>query len=138
MAYLVSLTSRAQRDLAHLYAEINAGDSDAALSWYRGLKSAILKLEEQPNRCPVTPESAKFRHLLYGNKPHVYRVIYRVVENRKRVNVLHIRHGARRPFKAAGAKKHRGSLARFFAASPLAGSGIQLDRPREFGRVIDL
>jgi len=36
--------------------------------------------------------------LLYGNKPHSYRVIYRVLERQKRVEVLHIRHGARRRF----------------------------------------
>ena len=36
------------------------------------------------------------------------------------------------------AKKHPGSLVRFFADSPLAGSGIQLDRQRDFGRVIKL
>ena len=57
MAYLVNLTARAGRDLAHLYQEINAENSDAALKWYRGLKDSILSLEEQPNRCPVTPES---------------------------------------------------------------------------------
>ena len=79
VAYLVNLTSRAQRDLTHLYGEINASHSDAALKWYRGLKEAILTLEEQPNRCPVTPESDKLRHLLYGHKPHVYRAIYRVL-----------------------------------------------------------
>jgi mRNA-degrading endonuclease RelE of RelBE toxin-antitoxin system len=55
-----------------------------------------------PNRCPATPENPRLRHLLYGRKPHVYRVIYRVLENEKRVNVLHIRHGARRKFKASG------------------------------------
>jgi prevent-host-death family protein len=32
----------------------------------------------------------------------------------------------------------RGSLARFFAESPLRGSGIDLDRPRDFGRKIEL
>jgi toxin ParE1/3/4 len=95
MAYLVNLTARAERDLARLYGEINAEHSDAALKWYRGLKEAILSLEEQPNRCPVTPESDKLRHLLYGNKPHIYRAIYRV---QKQVEVLHIRHGARRRF----------------------------------------
>jgi antitoxin Phd len=36
------------------------------------------------------------------------------------------------------AKTRQGSLARFFADSPLAGSGIQLDRPRDLGRTIDL
>ena len=100
MAYLVNITARAERDLALLYREINAEDSDAALKWYRGLKEAILSLEEQPNRCPVTPEKAQLRHLLYGNKPHIYRVIFRVVEKQKRVDVLHIRHGARDKFKA--------------------------------------
>ncbi|MCU1239047.1 MAG: putative Plasmid stabilization system [Candidatus Solibacter sp.] len=98
MAYLVNLTARAQRDLVQLFAEINAGNSVAALRWYRGLKSAILSLEEQPNRCPVTPENGRFRHLLYGTRPHVYRAIYRVLEKQKRVDVIHIRHGARRPF----------------------------------------
>ncbi len=101
MAYLVKVTARAQRDLALLYGEINAEDSDAALKWSRGLKNAILSLEHQPNRCPVTPESAKFRHLLYGNKPHIYRVIHRALEKQKHVEVLHIRHGARRKFKTS-------------------------------------
>ena len=96
MVYLVNITSRAERDLAHLYEVINAGHSDAALKWYRGLKGAILSLEEQPNRCPVTREKDDLRHLLYGRKPHIYRVIYRVLERKKHVEVLHIRHGARR------------------------------------------
>jgi plasmid stabilization system protein ParE len=101
MAYLVKLTARAQRDLALLYDEINAEQFDAALNWYRGLKNAILSLERLPNRCPATPETPKFRHLLYGKKPHVYRVIYRVLEKQKQIHVLHIRHGARRKFAAS-------------------------------------
>lgn len=101
MAYLVNLSARAQRDLAQIYRLINADDSDAALKWYRGFRQAILGLEEQPNRCPVTPENRKLRHLLYGHKPHIYRAIYRVVEKPKLVDVLHIRHGARGGFKGA-------------------------------------
>ena len=101
MAYLVSVTDRAQRDLALLFRAINAEHSEAALKWYRNLKDAILSLEHHPNRCPVTPESRKFRHLLYGNQPHIYRVIYRVLEKQKQVEVLHIRHGARREFRAS-------------------------------------
>ena len=103
MAYLVNVTSRAQRDFARLYREINAGHSDAALLWYRGFKEAILTLQEHPNRCPVTPENHNLRHLLYGNKPHIYRAIYRVVEKQRVVEVLHIRHGARHGFKVSGA-----------------------------------
>jgi antitoxin Phd len=35
-------------------------------------------------------------------------------------------------------KVHRGTLARFFADSPLADLGLQLDRQRDFGRAIKL
>src|ERR1700691_2444588 len=100
MAYVVNITSRAARDLDHVYGQINAEHSDAALKWYRGLKEAILSLEEHPNRCPVTPENAAVRHLLYGHKPYIYRAIYRVLEKQKQVEVLHIRHGARRRFES--------------------------------------
>jgi len=101
VAYVVSITSRAERDLTHLYKEINAEHSDAALKWYRGLREAILSLEEQPNRCPVARKKDGLRHLLYGRKPNIYRVILRVLERQKNVEVLHIRHGARRKFKAS-------------------------------------
>ena len=95
MAYFVKLTVRAESDLVLIFDAINAEHSEAALKWYRGLKEAMLSLEEQPNRCPQTQEDAKLRHLLYGHKPHIYRVIYRVNEKSKQVDVLHIRHGAR-------------------------------------------
>jgi toxin ParE1/3/4 len=101
MAYLVRIASRAERDLVSLYAEINASGSAAAQRWYAGLKKAILSLALQPNRCSVTPENKRLRHLLYGRKPHVYRVIYRVNDRRKQVDVLHIRHGAKRKFRAS-------------------------------------
>jgi toxin ParE1/3/4 len=101
MAYQVSITSRAERELAQLYDDINAQGSALARSWYVGLKRSILSLGELPKRCAATPENRKFRHLLYGNKPHVYRVIYRVLEKQRRVDILHIRHGAQSRFKAA-------------------------------------
>lgn len=101
MAYLVRIAARAERDLASLYEEINAPDSAAARQWYRGLKQGILRLADKPNRCPVTPENKKLRHLLYGKKPHLYRVIYRVNNRRREVDVLHIRHGARRRFRTS-------------------------------------
>ena len=97
MTYAVNVTARAKRDLSFLYAEIKAGSSNAALQWYLGLNDAILSLEQHPHRCPVTRENPHLRHLLYGNKPHVYRGIYRVRELHRQVDVLHIRHGARHP-----------------------------------------
>ena len=101
MAYLVRIAARAERDLASLYQQINAPDSVAARRWYQGLKQAMMTLADRPNRCPVTPEKKTLRQLLYGQKPHLYRVIYRVNSRRRQVDVLHIRHGARRKFRAS-------------------------------------
>lgn len=99
MAYRVNVTVRAERDLLLLFWTVNASQSQAALMWYPGLKEAILSLDQRPNRCPATPENPKLRHLLYGHKPHVCRVIFRITEKTKQVEVLHIRHGARERFK---------------------------------------
>jgi plasmid stabilization system protein ParE len=46
MAYLVRLTSRAQRDLSDLFQEIQAERVEAAFDWYVRLRDAILSLEE--------------------------------------------------------------------------------------------
>lgn len=93
---------RAQRDLAELYRWIGAPSSDAARNWYYGLRKAIRSLRTNPQRCPPTQENAVLRHLLYGHSRHIYRVIYRVMESRKEVEVLHIRHGARDQFTHEG------------------------------------
>src|ERR1700733_12599066 len=99
MAYLVRIASRAERDLRSLYDEIDAPGSASAQRWYQGLKHAILSLDENPNRTSVAPENKKLRHLVYGEKPHLYRIIYRVNNRLRQVDVLHIRHGARRQFR---------------------------------------
>lgn len=99
MAYRVKIMPRAERDLAGIYGWIGAGSSDAARKWYLGLKAAIRSLRTISRRDPVTPEDKSLRHLLYGSKPHVYRVIYRILEKEKQVQVLHIRHGARDAFR---------------------------------------
>jgi toxin ParE1/3/4 len=98
MAYLVELTLRAERDLEYLYERISAVDSIAAARWFNGLEAAVHTLERLPRRCPIAPESKKaqrrLRHLLYGAKRDVYRVIYQIDESRKVVRVLTIRHSA--------------------------------------------
>ena len=67
------------------------------------MEQSIFLLALYPDRCPVIPEARrakrKLRHLLYGKKPYVYRVIYVVEEARQTVWVLTIRHGARRKLK---------------------------------------
>jgi len=101
MGYIVNLAARAERDFADLYDEISAEKSDAALNWYLSFKEAILTLQDAPKRCPIMPETSKLRHLLYGNKPHIYRAICGVLDGQKRVEVLQIRHGARQRLKAS-------------------------------------
>jgi len=53
---------------------------ETGLSWFSALEDAILSLTEFPERCPLAPEDASFpfevRHLLYGNSPHVYRILF--------------------------------------------------------------
>jgi plasmid stabilization system protein ParE len=95
MEFIVELTSRAERDLAAVYEYIHAESSDRAFKWFNGLEAAILSLARQPERSKRTKENSGLRHLLYGNKPHVYRIIYRISKGAGKVQVLHIRHGAR-------------------------------------------
>jgi toxin ParE1/3/4 len=105
MIFRVEFAVRAARDLEALYLEKNAHDSVAAARWYNGLESAIGTLAASPHRCPAAPEAGRLkrtlRHLLYGRKPHVYRVIYETDEVRQIVFILTIRHGARRQVRAS-------------------------------------
>jgi toxin ParE1/3/4 len=105
MAYHIEFAERAARDLEALYVEKDAAESQAASRWYNGLEEAVSALAAYPHRCPAAPEARKLRrelrHLLYGKKPHVYRVIYEVAERRQTVWVLTVRHGARRKLKTS-------------------------------------
>jgi len=104
MTYLVELSIRALHDLEILYIEKNVAESQAAGRWFNGLETAIEGLAKLPDRCPIAPEAQRanreLRNLLYGKKPHIYRVIYEIDESRRMIKVFHIRHGARRPLQA--------------------------------------
>jgi plasmid stabilization system protein ParE len=69
--------------------------------WFRKLREEIASLSELPHRCPLAPESQEFpfevvRQLIYGQKPHLYRVRFTIEADT--VVVLHLRHGRRRRF----------------------------------------
>ena len=97
MEYRVEFTRRALRDLDHLYLSINAGESIPAARWYDRLEKSIQSLDHLPHRCPIAPESAKanrrLRHLFYGRRPRVYRVIFEIREPLE-VLILTVRHWA--------------------------------------------
>ncbi len=95
MKYLVRLTSRALRDVEAIYNYVEGDASQHAFAWFNRLAKAIYTLERFPGRGPAIPENKKLRHLLFGKKPHIYRIIYRLDKRNHVVNVLHIRHGVR-------------------------------------------
>jgi toxin ParE1/3/4 len=108
MAFLVEFSTRARLDLEVLYIEKNAAESDAAARWYNELEKAVDGLGRYPHRCAPAPEARNFKRklwqLLYGKKPHVYRVIYEIDEAWQAVRVIAIRHGARRQLKPSDLK----------------------------------
>ena len=97
----VEILPRARRDLRHIYAWIHAENSREAHGWFNGLEAAIVSLVQHPARGPLIPENSRLRHLLYGKRPHVYRIIYAIDERRQVVSTIHIRHGARDRFTSA-------------------------------------
>src|SRR5271155_5080581 len=94
MAYLVRTMPRAERDLEAIFLYIQAESSPPADKWFSGLVEAIETLANHPQRNPTTTEDSTLRHLLYGNKPHIYRIIYFIDVSKAEVNVVHVRHRA--------------------------------------------
>jgi plasmid stabilization system protein ParE len=95
MKYLVKLTGRSLRDMEVIYNYVGGDASQHAFAWFNRLAKALYTLERFPGRGPAISENKKLRHLLFGKKPHVYRIIYAVDKRNHVVNVLHIRHGLR-------------------------------------------
>jgi plasmid stabilization system protein ParE len=83
MAFLVETTPESERDaeaiLEWLFSQ-HAGDT--GIRWFLALEDAIASLAIAPARCPLAPENADFpfevRHLLYGRRPHVYRILFTI------------------------------------------------------------
>jgi toxin ParE1/3/4 len=95
MPYSVSFTRRATRDLDNLCGYIHAQDSAAAERWFQRLEELIHSLTSAPRMGTVTPENPSHRQLIYGNKPHLYRIIYLIDDASKHIVILQIRHGRR-------------------------------------------
>ena len=98
MAFRVELTTQAERDMDAIVEWLLAHQAgEAGLRWFRGLQEALQSLSFLPFRCPLAPEDAEFsfnvRQLVYGRKPHFYRILFTVGETT--VTVLHVRHGRR-------------------------------------------
>lgn len=100
MGFRIEYTHLAQADLDALLKWLTDQDAgDAGLRWLNGLQAAVETLTEMPHRCPLfrtDPRiSFEVRQLFYGRKPHVYRILFRIIGDT--VVILRIRHGRRRP-----------------------------------------
>jgi plasmid stabilization system protein ParE len=100
MAFRVETSAQAESDAdAILEWLLSRHAGQAGIRWVLALEEAIESLTAFPERCPLAPESARFpfevRQLLYGRKRHVYRILFAI--DGETVNVLHIRHGRRKP-----------------------------------------
>jgi toxin ParE1/3/4 len=80
MAYRVEVLPRARRDVRAIYEYIGAHDSAQAREWFNGLEALMSSLEKHSSRGAATSENQNLRQLLYGNKPHSYRIIYAIDE----------------------------------------------------------
>jgi toxin ParE1/3/4 len=102
MAFRVELSEQAQRDVSAIYDWLRSQQAgDAGERWFRALGTAIGSLADVPARCSLAAEdrdaSVEVRQLLYGRRPHTYRILFAIEGDV--VQVLHVRHARRRPAK---------------------------------------
>ena len=76
MTYRVDLTQRAARNLRRTYQAINVENVAQARTWFNGLEKTILSLDEHPARGAIIAEEDSLRHLFYGRRRHIYRIIW--------------------------------------------------------------
>lgn len=101
MNYRLIIQPPAIVDLDEAYDGIRQRAPEAAARWFNGFVDALETLRSFPERCALAPENEYFeqeiRQFLYGRRGGVYRALFTIVGDE--VHVLHVRHGARRPFK---------------------------------------
>src|SRR5689334_14811128 len=102
MAYDVNITEKALQDADAIVEWIKERSPNRAADWLSGLRDMIVSLDEFPKRCQMAPEShdlgRDIRQLLYGKRPHIYRILFEIRE--ETVFILRIRHGAQAPLQA--------------------------------------
>ena len=98
MSCRVRLQRLANQDLEEAYARAARNAPQAAARWLDRFQSALHVLSHNPERCPFAKENAKvdleLREFHFGNKPHVFRVIFTI--DGETVRILRIRRAQRR------------------------------------------
>lgn len=93
MQFQVIITPSAKADIFETNTWLLENYPTSAADWLWGISQAVTSLSKLPERCPISPESEAFdivvRQLLYGKKPHIYRILFSI-QNEK-VYVLRVR-----------------------------------------------
>lgn len=93
MQFQVIITPSAKADIFEINAWLLENYPDSAESWLWGISQAVTSLSKFPERCPISPEGEAFdvvvRQLLYGKKPHTYRILFSIQD--EKIYVLRIR-----------------------------------------------
>jgi plasmid stabilization system protein ParE len=101
MAYRILIQRRAERDIEEAFLYIEERQPAEANRWYKRLRTRIESLSAKPLRCGSAPEAlllgVEIRQLVIGKRSGKYRVIFAVDEGSQTVDVLTVRHGARKP-----------------------------------------
>lgn len=98
MKHHVRVGASAKREIAEAYQWLlDNAPRVHAVAWLDGLQAAVRGLDTMPNRHGLAREAKAgridVRQLLYGKRPHVYRVLF--IVSGDTVHVLHVRHAAR-------------------------------------------
>ena len=93
MDYRVVFSQRSQADLRNIVGYISVDNPDTALRLGEDLIAALEDLESFPHRGKRFDENEW--GVIYELPCRGYRAFYRIAEGQQRVEVLHIRHGAR-------------------------------------------
>lgn len=93
MQFQVIITPSAKADIFEINTWHLENYPDLAESWFWGISQSVTSLSKFPERCPVSPESEAFdvvvRQLLYGKKPHTYRILFSIQD--EKVFILRVR-----------------------------------------------
>lgn len=96
MRYEVVVQPVAEAELEEAYRYIWKDSPERAMRWRTRLLVKAESLSRWPERCPLAPENDAFpeevRHLVFGS----YRLLFTILETKREVHVVHIRHGKQR------------------------------------------
>lgn len=93
MDYRLLYTQRALNDLAEIIGHIGEDDADAASRFGSSLLDHIDLLARFPRMGSIIRKRPQVRKLLHSP----FLIYYRVDDDKRVIEVLHVRHGARKP-----------------------------------------